>query len=140
MAQRINDELQHRGGRSGICLAAVMCRYRISFAVSQELENEGMQGYPAVFFESASGGSYNGVAPYTSLLLHRASGIKDIIHLIRLLSRTDPRDEQLVQVLAHFVRMPVADVKWCRLFGINNSLLRGLLNHASSLGAMALTR
>lgn len=78
---------------------------------------------------------YNGVAPYTSLLLHRASGIKDIIHLIRLLSRTDPQDEQLVQVLAHFVRMPVADVKkWCRLFGISNSLLRGLLNHASSLG------
>ncbi|MGS6558226.1 hypothetical protein ACUWFG_40440, partial [Escherichia coli] len=36
---------------------------------------------------------------------------------------------------AHFVRMPVADVKkWCRLFGISNSLLRGLLNHASSLG------
>lgn len=54
---------------------------------------------------------YNGVAPYTSLLLHRASGIKDIIHLIRLLSRTDLQDEQLVQVLAHFVRMPVADVK-----------------------------
>ncbi len=24
--------------------------------------------------------------------------------------------------------------KWCRLFGISNSLLRGLLNHASSLG------
>lgn len=78
---------------------------------------------------------YNGVAPYTSLLLHRASGIKDIIHLIRLLSRTDLQDEQLVQVLAHFVRMPVADVKkWCRLFCISNSLLRGLLNHASSLG------
>ncbi|STL40371.1 Uncharacterised protein [Escherichia coli] len=94
-----------------------------------------MQGISGGLFESASGGSYNGVAPYTSLLLHRASGIKDIIHLIRLLSRTDPQDEQLVQVLAHFVRMPVADVKkWCRLFGISNSLLRGLLNHASSLG------
>ncbi len=79
--------------------------------VSQELENEGMQGISGGLFESVSGGSYNGVAPYTSLLLHRASGIKDIIHLIRLLSRTDPRDEQLVQVLAHFVRMPVADVK-----------------------------
>lgn len=103
--------------------------------VSQELENEGIQGISGGLFESVSGGSYNGVAPYTSLLLHRASGIKDIIHLIRLLSRTDPQDEQLVQVLAHFVRMPVADVKkWCRLFGISNSLLRGLLNHASSLG------
>ncbi|NJT42536.1 hypothetical protein HCW97_22605 [Escherichia coli] len=103
--------------------------------VSQELENEGMQGISGGLFESVSGGSYNGVAPYTSLLLHRASGTKDIIHLIRLLSRTDPQDEQLVQVLAHFVRMPVADVKkWCRLFGISNSLLRGLLNHASSLG------
>ena len=58
--------------------------------MSQELENEGMQGISGGLFESVSGGSYNGVAPYTSLLLHRASGIKDIIHLIRLLSRTDP--------------------------------------------------
>ena len=41
----------------------------------------------------------------------------------------------LYKCFAHFVRMPVADVKkWCRLFGISNSLLRGLLNHASSLG------
>lgn len=136
MAQRINDELQHQGQALGDMFGGGDVSLQdILRQVSQELENEGMQGISGGLFESASGGSYNGVAPYTSLLLHRASGIKDIIHLIRLLSRTDPQDEQLVQVLAHFVRMPVADVKkWCRLFGISNSLLRGLLNHASSLG------
>lgn len=136
MAQRINDELQHQGQALGDMFGGGDVSLQdILRQVSQELENEGMQGISSGLFESASGGSYNGVAPYTSLLLHRASGIKDIIHLIRLLSRTDPQDEQLVQVLAHFVRMPVADVKkWCRLFGISNSLLRGLLNHASSLG------
>ena len=58
-----------------------------------------MQGISGGLFESVSGGSYNGVAPYTSLLLHRASGIKDIIHLIRLLSRTDPQDERLYKCL-----------------------------------------
>lgn len=136
MAQRINDELQHQGQALGDMFGGGDVSLQdILRQVSQELENEGMQGISGGLFESVSGGSYNGVAPYTSLLLHRASGIKDIIHLIRLLSRTDPHDEQLVQVLAHFVRMPVADVKkWCRLFGISNSLLRGLLNHASSLG------
>ncbi len=136
MAQRINDELQHQGQALGDMFGGGDVSLQdILRQVSQELENEGMQGISGGLFESVSGGSYNGVAPYTSLLLHRASGIKDIIHLIRLLSRTDPQDEQLVQVLAHFVRMPVADVKkWCRLFGISNSLLRGLLNHASSLG------
>lgn len=136
MAQRINDELQHQGQALGDMFGGGDVSLQdILRQVSQELENEGMQGISGGLFESVSGGSYNGVAPYTSLLLHRASGIKDIIHLIRLLSRTDPQDEQLVQVLAHFVRMPVADVKkWCRLFGISNSLLRGFLNHASSLG------
>ncbi|EHR9374276.1 hypothetical protein [Escherichia coli] len=136
MAQRINDELQHQGQALGDMFGGGDVSLQdILRQVSQELENEGMQGISGGLFESVSGGSYNGVAPYTSLLLHRASGTKDIIHLIRLLSRTDPQDEQLVQVLAHFVRMPVADVKkWCRLFGISNSLLRGLLNHASSLG------
>lgn len=136
MAQRINDELQHQGQALGDMFGGGDVSLQdILRQVSQELEYEGMQGISGGLFESVSGGSYNGVAPYTSLLLHRASGIKDIIHLIRLLSRTDPQDEQLVQVLAHFVRMPVADVKkWCRLFGISNSLLRGLLNHASSLG------
>ncbi|EJU2255327.1 hypothetical protein N4T30_005443, partial [Escherichia coli] len=136
MAQRINDELQHQGQALGDMFGGGDVSLQdILRQVSQELENEGMQGISGGLFESVSGGSYNGVAPYTSLLLHRASGIKDIIHLIRLLSRTDPQDEQLVPVLAHFVRMPVADVnKWCRLFGISNSLLRGLLNHASSLG------
>lgn len=134
MAQRINDELQHQCQALGDMFGGGDVSLQdILRQVSQELENEGMQGISGGLFESVSGGSYNGVAPYTSLLLHRASGIKDIIHLIRLLSRTDPQDEQLVQVLAHFVRMPVADVKkWCRLFGISNSLLRGLLNHASS--------
>lgn len=67
--------------------------------MSQELENEGMQGISGGLFESVSGGSYNGVAPYTSLLLHRASGIKDIIHLIRLLSRTDPGMNSLYKCL-----------------------------------------
>lgn len=112
MAQRINDELQHQGQALGDMFGGGDVSLQdILRQVSQELENEGMQGISGGLFESASGGSYNGVAPYTSLLLHRASGIKDIIHLIRLLSRTDPQDEQLVQVLAHFVRMPVADVK-----------------------------
>ncbi len=112
MAQRINDELQHRGQALGDMFGGGDVSLQdILRQVSQELEYEGMQGISGGLFESVSGGSYNGVAPYTSLLLHRASGIKDIIHLIRLLSRTDPRDEQLVQVLAHFVRMPVADVK-----------------------------
>lgn len=112
MAQRINDELQHQGQALGDMFGGGDVSLQdILRQVSQELENEGMQGISGGLFESVSGGSYNGVAPYTSLLLHRASGIKDIIHLIRLLSRTDPHDEQLVQVLAHFVRMPVADVK-----------------------------
>lgn len=103
MAQRINDELQHQGQALGDMFGGGDVSLQdILRQVSQELENEGMQGISGGLFESVSGGSYNGVAPYTSLLLHRASGIKDIIHLIRLLSRTDPQDEQLVQVLAHF--------------------------------------
>ena len=96
-----------------------------------------MQGISGGLFESVSGGSYNGVAPYTSLLLHRASGIKDIIHLIRLLSRKDPPDEQLVQCLRILFECLFADVKknGVPIIRISNSLLRGLLNHASSLGA-----
>ncbi|EBT8399929.1 hypothetical protein CP745_25075, partial [Salmonella enterica] len=82
MAQRINDELQHQGQALGDMFGGGDVSLQdILRQVSQELEYEGMQGISGGLFESVSGGSYNGVAPYTSLLLHRASGIKDIIHL-----------------------------------------------------------
>lgn len=88
MAQRINDELQHQGQALGDMFGGGDVSLQdILRQVSQELENEGMQGISGGLFESVSGGSYNGVAPYTSLLLHRASGIKDIIHLIVQLTR-----------------------------------------------------
>ncbi len=74
--------------------------------VSQELENEGMQGISAVFSSQLP-------AVVTTALLHIPAAITSGIRHQRHYSSdqaaipTDPQDEQLVQVLAHFVRMPV---------------------------------
>ncbi len=77
--------------------------------VSQELENEGMQGISGGLFESFP-------AVVTTVLLRIPVcyyiGLRHQRHYSSDQAAFPHRSpgEQLVQVLAHFVRMPVADV------------------------------
>ncbi|EJH2660421.1 hypothetical protein NDG35_003655 [Salmonella enterica] len=129
MAQRINEELQYRGQALGDMFGgAEVSLQDILRQVSDHLESEGMQGITGGLFEAVGAeGQYPNIGPYIGMLLRSADNVNDLINVVKLVSKTEPDDNNDIISLALYLNLNASQVfNWSKSLGISKNAIASL--------------
>ena len=137
MAQRINEELQHKGQALGDMFGGGEVSLQdILQQVSDQLEREGMQGITGGLFESvAQVGSYPELGDFIGMMLRQSSGIDELIKLVKLVSEPEPDNNDSAIALAVYLGVRASEVvNWSRALGINKTAISLIHRTVASSG------